>query len=796
MRYFRHILEHYGCTGERLRAVFTAKKNELSPEGEAWLHAELKRRESELNTPEKEQAFRHKAVSDLRKARERLDDAARSRIQAGRTQNFRTWRWFGVADLAYRGHLNPESRLPLTLAAQQKVKIKDLHPSVKAELDKLQKKTGREIIAKNDKGERYLNDASLFEVPINMVRPVIRRRLASLTARYKALDPYFAYYPRDNTPVGKIKAAALSARADIWSEQYDINNCFGQSILEALLHGRSYIFQMARWETEKRPAFDPAGGVDGRVRTIVTREGFPIFTPHASRVAVDDAYAASTLNTDTGCTWALFWNVVPHRTVTDNPAYYNRKDLCYSAGVHSTLTQNALYFAQYYANSEFAVNPPDAAASTAPAEERLYSRFDRKSEQGFGNEGTKDAPVLLTTYYEKLVPREFGLGEYPYPLWLRRDIANDGTTVYAEWLPGCPVVVNDIGGRDNDSMSLSLALEILPFDDQIQGLFTQMVYLQRIGSLLMIGLDVDFFDPEQLAQIEGFIKSGSFQREIMTMRYRFADKKRYDILRSKTGGGDEPIKTFKADLRQSINELLKAITTMIDMLDRAIMSTPQERGQYTTKETAATEVLEVSKTRDAIYESHAEGPDRAHAALARMFHLSVESFGSQVIPFPAAEGWSDEDIEAAGFIPAAKSPTGEPGKRLLTFDQRGDPTEAFAHEFLYNHRDASSRPASHEVATVIMQFIPLLLQDQGMRQKIGDEQLGQMVTEAFRMAGSNFNLKLGPDPDPTKEAIQIFAQAAQSVGVPEAQVVAIAQAMQQAQAQVAAPQPPTPPTSR
>src|SRR5690606_33719631 len=72
----------------------------------------------------------------------------------------------------------------------------------------------------------------------------------------------------------------------------------------------------------------------------------------------------------------------------------------------------------------------------------------------FGNDTTNatndgDESVFVCQYYRKLTPKDWGIGDYPHPVWVRFTATADGTVVFAEFVYSRPAAYLGLGEDDN-----------------------------------------------------------------------------------------------------------------------------------------------------------------------------------------------------------------------------------------------------------------------------------------------------------------------------------------------------------
>jgi len=147
------------------------------------------------------------------------------------------------------------------------------------------------------------------------------------------------------------------------------------------------------------------------VEEYIVREGVPFVRPHPSRVAWDNSSALSEINTDTGPDWIMYWDVVRYGSIAKNTDYWNRSSISYTNSFHKELNLLGLpYFNIYYETDHpCTARDPFPLSEADPAQEN-----DRAANVGLYSAEKEGEPVVITEYRKKLIPKDYGIGEYPY----------------------------------------------------------------------------------------------------------------------------------------------------------------------------------------------------------------------------------------------------------------------------------------------------------------------------------------------------------------------------------------------
>jgi hypothetical protein len=76
------------------------------------------------------------------------------------------------------------------------------------------------------------------------------------------------------------------------------------------------------------------------------------------------------------------------------------------------------------------------------------AKNEREANVGLYSADKGELPVLLTNYYERIVPAAHGIGTYPFPVWVRFVWVNDTRCIYAEIMPSRPAAMLSYNQND------------------------------------------------------------------------------------------------------------------------------------------------------------------------------------------------------------------------------------------------------------------------------------------------------------------------------------------------------------
>lgn len=711
------LLRSVGTTNERLREFFTA---------------ELPADERQRNALDAD--TRKKIEADMA-ARGRLEERIGGWLNEHIAFSLMNHHHYSAVDLAWDSAPINKRTVPLMLYAQGRI---DVGQAVQ-ELTKLP--DGQNFIKRNDAGSVVEVDLPrFFETHINLIRSVITRRLAAQVNKYNTLFPWMRYESRSPEVTGRLRADLVSQRMDIMADQFNYRHLLTQAIRDMLLYGRSVIFPRAAWEREiqwqRRPAakeFDL-----NRKEAVVVKEGIGWCNPHPGRVFYDNAYPITSLNTDTGCEYVGFWDVVRERDVRLNPAYFKRAAVN-SAPMIEWLSTYATYFREYF--NTLAV-PSDGRTD-------LGSANDRKNNVGLYGEA-EDASLYLTELFLKVRPNELHWGNYPYPVWVHLKVAGNNTVVFAEIMPSSPAVVFSFNENDNRLLNLGLAHELMPFQDQLTNLFTDLLdtIKQDLQTIRLLN-ESAFIQPgdngagqKVLDQFRRTVEGNNWRGNSALLSCQFEKMRETGIDLST----DNVMKVIQSPPSQKITEILQGITTLIAMADRLMVMSAHEQGQSEPREITATQSQLMASSTASVYTFVSDAVDEGRAAWKRISYESLVAFGSDQVYLPVLRRYPDQVVLAAGFEPVRD----ELGGGQAYFSVRG-PKAALVHDYIFTVRDGAERTGNTQASRSIIELIRAM---SGMAQPVqeaiwgamGKEKVYEIFNLVFQLADIGVDLKLELDP--------------------------------------------------
>lgn len=392
---------------------------------------------------------------------ESLVTLLRDRIKDGRTRALNDYRIWAAVDLAYDCPFEAETPTIVRHIISQcrgdnpEAEMQNLLGAVKS-WGLCQSDLFCRVEDKGSPGGYMLglNKPLFFGVVIPIMRGYLNIRLSKLyNDRNK--NPLFDYQPQHDTEADRIACEIVTSVVQGMNLEFNYHKDLRQNFLNALLYSASFQFPVEPWYTEKQI------GADGKDEIRI--EGVRYVQPHITRTGCDLQYPPSTLNTDTGCTFAFYWSIGRWGDVERDDRLWNLDQVGYGTNWLDGKAPYANYFRQAY-----------PCTMSLPATTPRKGTSDREAQAAIYNQNDYDKAVFLTYVFMKLTPKDWGMGTYPHPMWFKFSVASDDTIVYAEPFSYSPVKYCPYDADMNRGRNTSLALELIPSQDEIGNLVNQI----------------------------------------------------------------------------------------------------------------------------------------------------------------------------------------------------------------------------------------------------------------------------------------------------------------------------------
>lgn len=694
----------YGSTKERLKEVFTAKSYE--------------RGSKTLSRQEKIQ------INKDIEARKYWEDRIQNRQEEHINFSMTNQHLYGAIDLAWDSAPINKTLYPLMLYAQGRIDVRACHAQLCAVGCKDQ------FVTKDKDGNILSVDLPKFtDVWVNIVRSVLTRRLAAQCNKYNNLWPFFKYESRSTSQVGKLRADIMSSLADIMADQFDYRAHHEQVYRDTLLYGHSIDFINCAWERDRqmicRAEIAEMSTGESDFDSRIIREGLPWTNPHPTRAFWDAEHPLRTINSDTGCSYIGYWDVVRAGSIRNNPMFWNRDQLHWSTGQAELFTQYSIYFREHFCS----IKAPPSAVNFS-----IGYGNDRKNQFGMYQSVEEDTAMVVTNYFEKIIPSECGLGSYPYPVWMRLIAAGATSIVWAEFLPSTPAAVCSYNENDSRAVNISLAHELLSYQDQMTNLLSYLLLAIKNENVKIVVIDTDILSTEQIQKVREQCRGKNYYAEPIVLEVSRSEKVElgFDIKKA--------VEIVETKQQAAVDVIFRAMLQLMSLMERLLAMSPQEQGQAADREISATESNAISRTTESVYNYISDSFDAYRAAQKRIIYDSYQAFGRRDFRVPAIGRYTTQTVRAAGFDVADEDQV------TMTEDQPRSVTvlgtkEKLVHDYIFTSRDGAERASDVQAAQYLTEALKSILPIPAVQGAMTKNQLFEILNELLRKTGV-FDLKL------------------------------------------------------
>lgn len=662
---------------------------------------------------------------------QKLIDRISDRVQVGVDNNMRDWRVFYAIDKAYDTPFYQSSQSLLQGLADGKIQTNDVLAVMK---DLGIQNIGISCSCKTPNcsdprcfGQKTLDIPALFEILVPLVYSTVNIRWGKIYNDHN-ISPLHKYEPAQSTADNRLKSALITQRVELQANQMNHRAYLRQAILQSLQYSTCLMFPREAWWYDKQPT-------DDGKKKKTDREGVRYDLPHPSRFYYDLAHPIFTLNSDTGCRYAGYWQLVPYGDIADNEAYWNRGSISFGADSFKFHTANKNYFSLVYPCAfpfpDFKSDEP-IIAGTLNQEERFgkYGRNDH------------DKAVLLTNHFAVLNPlKDLKLknkdGEgYDGDVWFKFQIASDSTVIFCEAFPYPPVRYFGCDVDASRARNVGLALEVAPYQTAIGNFLTQAVLTAKNNLTKIVFVNTDIIDQSVMDKMEN----------IGEKRYRKPHIIPFSRHESTAQNVDHAQAVHEVQFtQQSVAESIGMVQTLLDILDRVLGMSPQEAGRAAPHEQSATEVTitqQSTSTRLAFTSGFID--DGLYHWGLQLYYAGMAYWDDEIFAQIAIEQEADKKkLESLGF----KVEDAE--ENNLTVGVRGSKTKLEVEGFTVR-RDSADRVNSTALAAQMVQLFQVFIGNPILIQTVGVLQVVETFNKIASISGLPRDYRLNAINDPFK----------------------------------------------
>lgn len=635
------------------------------------------------------------------------------------------------------------------------------------------------VIGKNGECERdqagkpkmALNLAIFTKVFIPLCRAYHTVRWAKLF-NDRNQTPLYRYDPSYSTKPNRLRCDIWTSRFAVMSHQYGYVNDEKQAIFQALHYGVCLKFIKEAWHRDYTETDEGKAKID--------REGLRFHLPTPDRFYYDLNERLSTLNSDSGTSYCGYWHIERYGDLEANPNLWNKDKISFggntdiigkSPNFFATIYPCALRFPTCTNTSESSPGSPDN---------------DRERAAVYYTSNEQDNAVLQNQHFQLLVPKDYGIGTYQYPVWFRFVMANKTTPLYIEPIFCTPAAYYGYDADNNRRLPSSLTLELMPWQDHMSNVLSQWIYSVKQNLANAVFYDREVVPKQAIDELKNLGEKAL--RGVTWIDFSSSD------LQAQLQDKREAFHTPSFP-RHNTAELRVLMMGILDVLERTLQFSPQETGQAASHEQSATESNIIHNnvgnrvqftgsfiddgiwaTKKMLYDAAvAHADDNIYAEISPSYADTFDEFKK------LADSIGIEVVDRDSENPNATIAVNASKDKLHV--------EAFA-----TSRDGDQRPNNPGLAAAAAQVIQTYANNEMLLMSVGPAQIVELTNEICYLIGlpKDFRLKYMPPKEQGQmgqEALKQFQEQLTTLAQQVAQRIqqgeqATAQAIQQTGKQV------------
>lgn len=606
---------------------------------------------------------------------------------------------------------------------------------------------GKECCNADGSKKRAVNIPVFFNIFVPIVMAYIGIRWAKLF-NDRNLNPLFKYEPVQWTKENRVRCEVITQVIQKMSTWFDYKADTKQTILQTLIYGFCINFPREAWFVEKQE--------DEKGDDQIIREGLRFNIPHPTRTYYDLYHRLSSLNSNSGCEYAGYWELCRYGNIFDSDLYWNKDKITFGS-MHSWFDLGKSDFLEqvFPCNMSF------------PNRTGGFGSLDREGEAAnYYSQGDYNASTLVTQHFQRIIPKDHGLGTYEYPVWFRFVFASDTTVIWAEPLAFDVFPTYAYDADFNRSRFRSLALEIIPFQDHISNLLTNWISATKENLQNPIFYDAEKIPVEIMRQLEnlGYKQYGSrvYIPYNSTVNYRTKTDQREAF--------HTPVLTH-----HQTGELANLISGVLNMLDRIMQLSPQEIGQAAPHEQTAEETRVIAGNTSTRVTFTGSFIDDGDYAKKKMLYDATMAYADDSITVGITSAWAktekefDKLMDKVGLTISDDSkydPQDPDAMHTVTAKKSAMKLESFS-----STRDGASRIDNPAIADAMSKIFSAVASQPQIIESIGTQQLIELLNQIIQTSGlpkefklRGTDIKAGASPEEqTQQMQQMLTQFAEQV---------------------------------
>lgn len=593
--------------------------------------------------------------------------------------------------------------------------------------------TGQSSLDSTGKPIVRLHVPTFFQVFVPLVLTYCKARNAKLFNLHNT-DPFLQYDPANPNKKDKLKCQITTARTSRMCNDTGVQDAFKQATWQALVYQKSLMLPRERWY--RRAIKMP----DDRIKIV--GEGVRYHTPHITRTFFDQRFPFCTINTDSGCEYYGSWDMHRWGALKRNKEFWLEEEdgkFKIPAGAKSVFNTQAWSTYNFLYPTSMAL----------PSLTRPVGGNDSAADSAFYyTQNEEDRGVPLIDLFQNLIPSEWDLGDYSEPVWFRWVSAYETTPLLVQpmgYRPGSALTYDDDQHR---AIGTSLAMEVVPFQDQVGQLLAQYLDAVRSNAIRIVLYDSHMLPVDVKNRIEG---GSSVVRRLELVPVDF------DLLRAagntNIGTLFQPVKFDQMDTDQ----IMRSITMVVSLMERVLGFSAQEVGGSTQSGQTATSVTVSASYMQERHTATAGGISSGKAALKDSMYGAFINWGADEI-LATLEKVGEGDVEALQ----------EMGFTVETMDGKagvsGGKASLSSLEFAA-HREGAVKGQDSAIAGQMLQVFQVIFSRPEIVQAVGVQTVIEWFNQIAIYAGlpTDMRLKLedggqgqpqGPTPEQVAQLVQ------------------------------------------
>jgi hypothetical protein len=638
-----------------------------------------------------------------------LVDSQRSRMNAGASRSLMMARFWRAIDRTYDATFHSCSYSLVRDMMSRNASQKDVLSAMKEyglpsngfmidELDANGKVIKDPITGDN---KTKFDFPAFIDVVVPLASYYHKIRASKVVADTTGVHPLYKYEPAALSQDEKLKCEIVTGVIEQQNGEMGYRQDEVDAIDPMLKYGQQVAFPLESYYREVQPTGEGEG-------TETVKEGVRWYQPHPSRWFVDQSDPLYKINTDTGVRWGGYWSILKYRDISESDAYWNK----------SAISINSKHW--------YAMNAWDAYAMAYPCHIKrpsfsfsTVSKNDRESGAFSYSTLPDDSGVPVTVFYDWINPKKLGLYNYDGYVWHRFMYAGD-TVIHVEPFPYTPMIAYLYDNDSRRERNPGLGMELMPFQDHIQNIMSQYLLSAR----------------QNLARITFYNEQMVTEGTINALK-NYGEKKYRDRMLvpfKQTAYNDAQQRLQEMFYSPEIphidtSEMIRAMNTMISIMERMLGYTPQEVGAPAKHEQSATEVTVVDSNASTRIRYTETAVYAAMAAKKRVLYQAFINYGSDEVIARVAEMNSVKaaQLEKMGFKVEYDGSSSEAGVS-------GSKSDLEISKFS-NTRDGEARVSDGKVAAAMINVFQMVFSNAAFVEQVGPKQLLQRFNELLNWAG-------------------------------------------------------------